>query len=91
MHTVELLYYIFLTCLYGRPEDGIYPSVLRKSISTFFGYCLISTISSVPRNDDGSREHLHDFLRSICGSYVYAEIWLMTPFHMNIHLIGSFS
>ena len=25
------------------------------------------------------------------SSYVYAEIWLMTPFHMNIHLIGSFS
>ena len=75
MHTVELLYYIFLTCLYGRPEDGIYPLMLRKRIST---------ISSVPRNNDGSWEHLHDFLRSICGSYVYAEIWLMTPFPMNV-------
>ena len=35
MHTVELLYYIFLTCLYGRPEVRIYPSMLRKSISIF--------------------------------------------------------
>lgn len=67
MHTVELLYYILLSCFYDRPEDGIYPSDIVEKHFCVYGHCLISTISSVSGNDDGSREHSHDFLRSICG------------------------
>ena len=87
MHTVELLYYILLSCFYDRPEDGI----LRKRISTFYSTDLFSQFHLFPRTMMYSGNISMIFSAPYVSSYVSAEIWLMTPFHMNIHLIGSFS